>query len=35
MGEAGVFLGGDSFSILFNHRSFQNPAVSPGFLMLS
>ena len=24
-------LGVDSFSILFNHRSFQKPAVSPGF----
>ena len=25
---------GDSFSILFNHRSFQHPAVSPGVLMV-
>ena len=27
--------GVDSFSILFNHRSFQTPAVAPGFLMVS
>ena len=25
----------DSHSILFNHRSFQNPAASPGCLMVS
>ena len=30
---ANVFLGVDSFSILFNHRSFQEPAVSPAVLM--
>ena len=28
-------LGLDFFSILFNHRSFQKPAVSPVFLMVS
>ena len=28
-----VILGVDSFSILFNHRSFQKPAVFPGFLV--
>ena len=27
-------LGGDSFSILFHHRSFQKPAVSPRVLMV-
>ena len=26
-----ISLGVDSFSILFNHRSFQKPDVSPGF----
>ena len=28
-------LGVDSFSILLNHRSFQQPAVSPGFFTVS
>ena len=28
-------LGVDSFSILFNHRSFQKPAVSPWILLVS
>ena len=32
---APISLGVDSLSILFNHRSFQKPAVSPGCLMVS
>ena len=28
-------LGVDSFSSIFNHGSFQKPAVSPGFCMVS
>ena len=29
-----IFLGVDSSSILFNHRYFEKPAVSPGILMV-
>ena len=29
-----IHLGVDSFSILFSHRSFQKPAISPGFLLV-
>ena len=29
-----ILLGVDSFSILFNHRSFQKLAVSPGVLIV-
>ena len=32
-GLPSIVLGVDSESILFNHRSFQKPAVSPGVLM--